>query len=403
MSRLIHRCLAGLFVLMLCGVSPAHAQPPPPPVPPAPGYSQDQLDGLLAPIALYPDSLLTQVLMASTYPLEVTAADRFVKQNPGLNGEALDRALADKTWDPSVLSLTQFPQVLAMMDDKLEWTQQLGDAFLADQQRVMDTVQSLRAKAQAVGSLQSTAQQTVAVRDQTIVIEPAQPQMVYVPVYDPAVIYGPWWAPAYRPWYWAPPRVYGYPTGVAIATGIAFGVGLAIAVDRWTWARPDWRAHHIAINVGNRFFVDRPQYRARYAGGSWEHLPEHRQGVAYRDVNTRDRYQRVDSRAVQERSDFRGHDLPRPTPRPSPPVFGVQRPVERALAPPPAAPPAVTRPAPRPMPLPAVSRQTPRPAPVFNAVQNRAQVQGSADRGRASIQSSNRPSPPRSEPQRGRH
>lgn len=373
MSRLVRRALAGLFALMLCGVPPAHAQPVPPPPPGQPGppqaYPQGQLDALLAPIALYPDSLLTQVLMASTYPLEVTTANRFMQQNPGLNGAALDQALADKTWDPSVLSLTQFPQVLAMMDDKLEWTQQLGDAFLANQQAVMDTVQSLRARAQAAGNLQSTPQQTVVVRDQAIDIEPAQPQVVYVPVYNPMVIYGPWWVPAYRPWYWVPPRVYGYPTAAVVATGIAFGVGLAIAVDHWGWARPNWRSHNITVNVNNRYFVNRPVYQTRYASGTWQHLPEHRQGVAYRDAGTRDRYQRVDPRAVQERGDFRGHDVPRQTPtlRPGPPVSSVPRPA--------------LRPAGRPQPT---------FTPAFNGTQNRAQVQAGADRGRASMQSVNR-------------
>jgi hypothetical protein len=117
---------------------------------------QDQLDALLAPIALYPDQLLAQVLMAATYPLEVVQAARWVQQNPSVQGEALDRALQDKNWDPSVLSLAAFPQVLTMMNDKLEWTQQLGDAFLANQAQVMDTVQNLRARAQEAGNLRST-------------------------------------------------------------------------------------------------------------------------------------------------------------------------------------------------------------------------------------------------------
>ncbi|HEY1459882.1 MAG TPA: DUF3300 domain-containing protein, partial [Casimicrobiaceae bacterium] len=154
------------FVLSLCVLAPAHgiaqnSPPPPANAVPAAVLPQDQLDALLAPIALYPDQLLSQVLMASTYPLDVVAAARFVQQNPGLQGDALNQALADKPWDPSVLSLTAFPQVLAMMNDKLEWTQQLGDAFLANEPQVMQTVQSLRARAQAAGNLQSTPQQNV--------------------------------------------------------------------------------------------------------------------------------------------------------------------------------------------------------------------------------------------------
>ena len=124
-------------------------------------YAQDELDELLAPIALYPDQLLTQVLVASTYPLEVVEAARFLQANPNLTGTALDDAVAQRNWDPSVQSLTAFPQVLAMLNDKLEWMERLGDAFLADEQRVMDTVQSLRRRAEAAGNLASMPQQTV--------------------------------------------------------------------------------------------------------------------------------------------------------------------------------------------------------------------------------------------------
>src|SRR4029077_115047 len=153
---------------VVCAMAPlwALAQTPPPGAgmaPPPTQLPQDQLDALLAPIALYPDQLLSQVLMASTYPLEVVEAARFVQQNPGLKGEALDQALGTKTWDPSVMSLAAFPQVLVMMNDKLEWTQQLANAFLANEGQVMQTVQSLRARAQAAGNLQNTPQQNVIV------------------------------------------------------------------------------------------------------------------------------------------------------------------------------------------------------------------------------------------------
>ena len=198
--------LLALCTLTGTGIASAQTTPPPAPATAAVPISQDLLDSLLAPIALYPDQLLSQVLMASTYPLEVVEAARFVKANPGLRGEALDRALEGKAWDASVLSLCAFPQVLDMMDAKLEWTQRLGDAFLADEAAVMHTVQSLRLRAQQAGNLQSTPQQNVIVQERAIVIEPAQPEYVYVPVYNPEIIYGPWWAPAYRPWYWYPGR-----------------------------------------------------------------------------------------------------------------------------------------------------------------------------------------------------
>jgi len=226
-----------VFGLALGALTDAAAQdqaPMPVPAPPAqPALAeplpQDQLDALLAPIALYPDQLLAQVLMAATYPLEVVQAARWVQENPNVKGDALDQALRDKNWDPSVLSLTAFPQVLAMMNDKLDWTQQLGDAFLANQAQVMDTVQKLRAKAQEAGNLVSTPQQTVVNQGPEIYIEPAQPQVVYVPVYDPYVIYGPWWVPAYRPWYWYPPPMYGYPPPPpAFTIGIFWGIGWGI-------------------------------------------------------------------------------------------------------------------------------------------------------------------------------
>src|SRR5512139_36655 len=201
--------------------------------------SQDKLDSLLAPIALYPDDLLAQTLMASTYPLDVVAAARFVKENPKLTGDALDKAVLEKNWDPSVQSLTAYPQVLEMMNNKLDWTQELGDAFLADEKRVLDTVQRLRQKADAAGNLKSSEQQKVVKEQQTIIIQPAQPEVVYVPTYNPTVVYGSWWAPAYPPYYWPPPPYY-YPGGAFVAGAIGFGLGIAIANNHWGWGNCDW-------------------------------------------------------------------------------------------------------------------------------------------------------------------
>ena len=289
-----------------------YAQPPQP-------LSQDQLDALLAPIALYPDELLTQVLMASTYPLEVVEAARFVKANPNLRGPALDDALKDKNWDPSVLSLVPFPQVLDMMNDKLEWTQRLGDAFLADEAGVMRTVQMLRQRAEQAGNLQSTEQQRVYVQDRNIIIEPAQPQYVYVPVYNPLVIYGPWWAPAYRPWYWYPPPIWGYPPAPAwwgVSAGFFWGSAWVVHRSYWGWARPNWTSNNvnININVNNNYWASRPLYRDRYPNGTgtWSHVPEHRRGVAYRDAATNNRYRPTNPTAVQTRENYRGNTV-RPT------------------------------------------------------------------------------------------
>jgi hypothetical protein len=164
-------------------------------------FKQEELDQLVAPIALYPDSLLAQIFMASTYPLEVVLAGKWVKANPELKGDALTAALEKEDWDPSVKSLVNFPQVLDMMNEKLDWTQKLGDAFLAQQKDVMDTVQKLRAKAEAEGNLKTTEEQKVVVEKetQTIIIEPAKTEVVYVPTYNPTVVYGPWWYLSYPP------------------------------------------------------------------------------------------------------------------------------------------------------------------------------------------------------------
>jgi hypothetical protein len=387
---------------------------------------QDQLDALLAPIALYPDQLLAQVLMAATYPLEVVQAARWIQQNPSVQGEARDQALRDKNWDPSVLSLAAFPQVLTMMNDKLEWTQQLGDAFLANQAQVMDTVQKLRAKAQDAGNLRSTPQQTVAEEGQTIYIEPAQPQVVYVPVYDPVVVYGPWWVPAYRPWYWYPPPIYGYPPpppGAVVAAGIVWGVAWAITADNWGWATPSWRRGGSSIHVtitNNNHYLNRPQYRDRWRDGRWDHLPEHRKGVAYRDPIARDRYVGTNNAAIQAREPYRGRDLPRPAPaverrgpqpqtRPMPQTQQPNaRPMPQTQQPSPRPLPQTQQPAPRPMPQPQqpvarpmpqpqqpMTRPMPQPAPVAQrpappsalTPQPRHEVQRDSSRGQASRES----------------
>ena len=285
--------------------------------PAASPLAQEQLDSLLAPIALYPDELLSQVLMAATYPLDVVEAARFAKANPNLKGDALDNAIKDKNWDPSIQSLTAFPQVLEMMNNKLEWTQQLGEAFIDDQKRVLDTVQALRAKAQAAGNLQSNAQQKVVVQENTIIIEPAQPAVVYVPAYNPTVVYGTWWAPAYPPYFWYPPPYYGYPPyvpGAALAAGaIGFGIGLAIGANHWGWCNTNWRGGDVNININrnNTFVSNNQQFRNNVQNGNWQHDAAQRKGVGYKDAGARQKYQSVDNRAVEARQEFRGHDIDR--------------------------------------------------------------------------------------------
>jgi hypothetical protein len=275
-------------------------------------FKQEELDQLLAPIALYPDSLLAQIFMASTYPLEVVQAGKWTKANQNLKGDALAAALEKQDWDPSVKSLVNFPQVLDMMNEKLDWTQKLGDTFLAHQKEVMDTVQKLRAKAEAQGNLKTTDQQKVVVEKetQTIIIESANPQVVYVPTYNPTVVYGTWWYPAYPPYYYYPP---GYAAGAAF---ISFGVGVAIgAAWGYAWGGCNWGHNEVNININRNTNINNNIDRSKYQNkvttgqggrGEWKHDPEHRKGVSYKDQATAQKFDRGASKNVQSREAFRG-------------------------------------------------------------------------------------------------
>jgi hypothetical protein len=268
----------------------------------------EELDQLVAPIALYPDPLLAEVLMASTYPLEVVQADRWAKQNKNLKGDQLTAALAKQSWDDSVKALVQVPSVLGMMNDQLDWTQKLGDAVLAQQADVMDAVQRLRKQAQAAGKLQTTSQQTVTAKSdgqtQYIEIEPSSPSQLYVPYYQPSVVYGAWRYPAYPPYYFPPPP--GYVAAGAFATGVAFGAGAAVGYAGW--GRCDWGRHNINVvnanvNINNFNRTDVNNFNR------WEHNPDHRHGVRYSNDAVRQKYARTDSQAGRDaRQDFRGQD-----------------------------------------------------------------------------------------------
>jgi hypothetical protein len=202
----------------------------------------------------------------------------------------------------------QFPQVLTMMSEKLDWTQKLGDAFLADQKKVLDTVQSLRAKAQASGNLKTTKEQTVIVEEKIIKIEPANPQVVYVPTYNPTVVYGAWPYPAYPPYYY-------YPPGYVASSMMWFGAGMAMgAAWGYAWGGCNWHGGDVDIDVDRNFNsnrnIDRSKYTQRNGQGgkgSWQHNPEHRKGVSYRDQGTAQKFNRASSnQAIQSREQFRG-------------------------------------------------------------------------------------------------
>ena len=265
-------------------------------------FRPEELDQMLAPIALYPDPLLAQILMAATYPLEVVQADRWAKANRNLKGDQLNDVLDNKDWDPSVKALVPFPRVLSMMSERLEWTQKLGDAFLDQQDEVMDTVQRLRARAEAAGNLRDTEQQRVIVEEGDIVIEPAQPEVVYVPVYDPTVIYGPWWYPAFPPFFFPPPP------GLVIVRGFGFWTGITVGrAWGYAWGRWDWRNHYVNVNVDRHININRSINitRTNIQTTRWQHDVSHRKGVSYRNETTRERYgQSV--KGAETRRDFRG-------------------------------------------------------------------------------------------------
>jgi hypothetical protein len=308
-----------LFAVTLLPL-PAGAQDASTPTPLKP----EELDQIVAPIALHPDALLAQVLMASTYPLEVVEAARFVKANPSLKGDQLNQALQQHTWDDSVKSLVMFPDVLSMMNEKLDWLQKLGDAFLSQQQDLMAAIQRLRARAQASGQLKSTPQQNVVVDQaaatptQTTVIriEPTSPEVVYVPSYDPTVVYGAW-PPAYPPY--SP-----YPVGYFAAGAFTFAAGAAVGAALWgdcDWGRGDininnQRVNNFTNNVNNRTEArNRVEHYSRSGGtgagaqagrGNWQHNPEHRKGAQYRDAATQQRFNKTGPANAQAREAFRG-------------------------------------------------------------------------------------------------
>jgi len=275
-------------------------------------FKQEQLDQVLAPIALYPDSLLSQVLMAATYPVDVAAAAKWSKDHlkDKEKGDELVKKVDGEDWDPSVKSLVAFPSVLGMMGDKPDWTEQLGDAFLAQPDDVMNTIQGLRKRAQDTGNLKTNEQQKVVVEQQKIIIEPAQPQTVYVPAYNPTVVYGPWWYPSYPPpFYWYPTPYYApyYGFGAVVATGVAWGV--AIGVSNALWGGIGWNNNDVNINV-NRYNNVNANNRINNASGNtkWNHNAENRKGAPYRDNASRQKY---DNRVAgaDGRQEFRGkHD-----------------------------------------------------------------------------------------------
>lgn len=302
-----HKLAAWAASLLILSSPLATAQTQPSPAAPAPSSEQrlkpEEIDALVAPIALYPDNLLSLVLIASTYPLEVVQADRWIKENKGLKGDAQKAAVDKQAWDDSVKSLVATPDVLSTMSTKLDWTMKLGDAVLAQQADVMDAIQRLRARADANKKLTSTKEQKVSKRQEQgkeiIAIEPADPNTLYVPYYDPAVVYGGWPYQDYPPYYFGWP---GYIPGGLIATGIAFGAGYALG--RWASGGNYWGGGCNWNN--NNININRPRVNP-LNGNNWQHNPAHRQGVRYNNPSVAQRFGNNNLRAgAQGRTDFRG-------------------------------------------------------------------------------------------------
>jgi hypothetical protein len=368
MHSVIGSAAALMLVFAVCGLS--QAQPPPAAEPTMAAGNEPlapaQLDQLTAPIALYPDPLLGLILASSTYPLEVVEAARWLDDpaHAALKGDALGAALQQQSWDASIKSLMSFPDVLRMMNSNLEWTEQLGDAFLAQQAGVMDSVQRLRQRAAAQGSLRSTPQQSVSTEENAITIEPVSPDVVYVPYYVPWAVYGPWPWPDYPPYYFPLPPDVSYDDAF-----IGFGIGIGIFEPLWGWYGCNWPGHGVVVypHYPGRPRPPRPE--------PWQHDPAHRQGVPYRDPATAARY--LGSEAAARRP-FRGYSS---TPPASAGEHGAAAPrggeAPRVAAPMPRAPAAESRPmAPQP------SAFAPRAAPpAFESFGRGPQVRGEAARG----------------------
>ncbi|MUV13663.1 DUF3300 domain-containing protein [Noviluteimonas gilva] len=277
-------------------------------------FSKEEIAQLVAPVALYPDSLLAQVLMASTYPGDVADAAKWVKDHPQTKGDDAVKAVAKEDWDASVQSLVAFPQAVGMMGSDIAWVQKLGDAFLAQPNDVMSTAQDLRRQAQAAGNLKSNEYQTVSTESaqgqQSIVIQPTT-ETVYVPSYNPTYAYGSWAYPGYPPYYYPPPAYY-YP-GAALATGIAWGIGIGISVG--FWGDCDWGGGDVNIN-SNRYNefnrnIDRGDRQMGDRGNQrFQHDGSRRDGVPYRDQGSREKYGNRQA-GGEQRDRFRGEDANR--------------------------------------------------------------------------------------------
>jgi hypothetical protein len=315
----------GVVLLLLSFVGPAWSQEPAAAgtaapaaaAPAAAAFSETDLEQIVAPIALYPDSLMLQIMMAATYPLEVVQASRWLSANPDLTGDKLDEGLKGQDWDPSVKSICNFREVVKRLNDNLDWTKDLGDAFLAQENDVMAAVQRMRAKANEAGTLKTTEQQTVIIKEKVIIIEPAKPEVVYVPTYYPTVVYGSAWV-----YPWAYPAVYAPPPpgygAMTFAAGVVAGAALYSACD-WhnDYHHGGSYNNNVKINVDvHDNYVNKTnnvnnagKYKKSGTGSSnWNHDPSHRGGVNYRSPQTAQKYGGRGQAGAVPRDTARGRD-----------------------------------------------------------------------------------------------
>ena len=261
-------------------------------------FSEAELEQILAPIALYPDTVLTHILIASTYPIEVVQAERWTAQNPDVTPSDAVEAVSEENWDPSVKALVAFPQILKRLSDNLEWTQKLGDAFLQDEAQLLASVQSLRKRALEAGSLDEMEKVSVVQEEDTIVIEPIEREVVYVPYYDTRVVYGPWHWSHYPPVHWQYPHHYGHFSGHhhnSFYWGPRIHVSFGFFFNSFHWHNRHivripyhhYRPHH---------YYNRHQIVRHREARRWAHNPTHRRGVSYRSVSVSNRYRNENSR-----------------------------------------------------------------------------------------------------------
>ncbi len=273
--------------------------------PPQPGtvaqapkpLTPDQLDSLVAPIALYPDPLLAQVLAASTYPLEIVQLQQWLTKHKDLNEKALADAVQKEDWDPSIQGMAALPDAVKLLADNIKWTSELGNAFLAQQADVMNAVQRMRTKAESAGKLKSNEQMKVETKvvenKNVVVIEQANPQVIYVPSYDPVVVYGAPPVYPYPPVYYPPPPAGYYAAGMAISFGVGVAMG-AMWSGGWGYGCGWGGNNNVYINNNNNFNRNTNVNRANVGNGNratqWQHNPEHRGGAPYGDRATANRY-----------------------------------------------------------------------------------------------------------------